>query len=51
MAGRNQHYIPRLILRGFLARQTARDEYAWVARKSGEIFCGNLEGIAAQRDF
>ena len=51
MAGRSQHYIPRLVLRGFLARRTSRDEYAWVARKTGEIFCGNLEGIATQRDF
>lgn len=48
---RNQHYVPRAVLRGFLARQTKRDEYAWCARRTGQIFCGNIEGIGAERDF
>lgn len=48
---RNQHFVPRAVLRGFLARKTKRDEYAWAARRTGEIFCGNIEGIGAARDF
>lgn len=48
---RNQHFVPRAVLRGFLARKTKRDEYAWSARRTSQVFCGNIEGIGAARDF
>jgi hypothetical protein len=52
MSGRNQHFIPRMLLRGFQSdRSTERRTFVWMARRQGGIFEPNIAGVAAQNDF
>jgi hypothetical protein len=51
MSGRNQHFIPRMLLRGFRSRGDEARTYVWVARREGGVFEPNIIGVAAQNDF
>lgn len=49
MSGKNQHFIPRSLLRGFLAARSG-EENVWVYRRD-KVFNPSLGGVAAQRFF
>lgn len=51
MAGRKQHYIPRAVLRGFLATHGGKTEKVWVFKKNRNPYVSVLEGVAAERDY
>lgn len=51
MAGRKQHFIQRLLLKGF-SYDAPRDPcHVWVYRRSGKPFPTALDGYGAERDF
>jgi hypothetical protein len=49
MSGKNQHFIPRSLLRGFRAARPG-EENVWVYRRD-KVFNPSLGGVAAQRFF
>ena len=51
MAGRKQHFIQRLLLRGFSFDAHQDPCHVWVHKRDGKIFAPALEGYGAERDF
>lgn len=51
MAGRKQHFIQRLLLKGFSFDPSREPCHIWVYRKDGNCFAPALEGYGAERDF
>ena len=51
MAGRKQHFIQRLLLKGFAFNAPNGTNRVWVYPKEGKIFPSALEGYGAERDF
>lgn len=51
MAGRRQHHIPRLYLRGFLMGASGSTEKVCVYREGREPYISPIEFVAAERDF
>lgn len=50
MSGRKQHFIPRVLLRGF-AREIRGTERVWVRHRERGAFESNVLDVAASRDF
>jgi hypothetical protein len=50
LAGSKQHFIPRSVLRGFLAAHDGNAEKVWVYRKNRHFF-DSIENVAAQRHY
>src|SRR5205085_12024747 len=51
MAGRKQHHIPRLLLRGFIAPEFAPAQRVWLFRRNKAGIVVNIRDAAAQRNF
>lgn len=51
MPGRKQHYIQRLLLKGFAIDANREPCQVWVYRRDGKVFATSLEGYGAERDF
>lgn len=52
MSGRKQHYIPRLVLRGFEAGKTKKGvSQVWWFPKGKDAVCTAVDNVFAQRDF
>ncbi len=51
MSGRKQHFIQRLLLKGFSVDPSAKTPQIWVYRHDGRVFQTSLERYAAERDF
>ncbi|HEX6858813.1 MAG TPA: hypothetical protein VF138_01240 [Caulobacteraceae bacterium] len=51
MSGRNQHHIPRFLLRGFLIDPASSSEQVCAYRKGRPPYITGLGGVGAQRDF
>lgn len=51
MAGINQHYLPRLLLKGFASRIVGREIFTWAYHKERNVFEPNIKGISAERYF
>lgn len=51
MAGRKQHFIQRLLLKGFAHDPQREPSHVWVYRFDGNVFNSALEGYGAERDF
>ncbi|SOD57927.1 DUF4238 domain-containing protein [Pseudoxanthomonas wuyuanensis] len=51
MAGRKQHYIPRMLLKGFLIKRKGNDTQAWVFKNGEKPYSGSILDIAAKRFF
>jgi hypothetical protein len=52
MAGRKQHFIPQLLLRGFPARKTKKGKtQVWLYQRGKDPTCPATDNVFAQRDF
>ena len=51
MAGRKQHHIQQLLLKGFSFDAPRNPCHVWVYRRDGKVFSPALEGYGAERDF
>lgn len=51
MAGRNQHYVPQFLQRGFVCRNKGKNYYTWLYRKQSGSRETNIRNVGAQRDF
>lgn len=52
MSGRKQHYVPRLVLRGFEAVKTRKGtSQVWWFPKDKDAVCTAVDNVFAQRDF
>jgi len=52
MGGRKQHYIPRLVLRGFAAGKTKKGvSQVWWFPRGKDAVCTAVDNVFAQRDF
>ncbi len=50
-ATRGQHYIPRLLLRGFSSRRAGDECYTWMFRRATKPFETNIVNVGKERDF
>lgn len=48
---KNQHYLPRFLLKGFASRKKKQNAYAWVYSQAGEVFEANTFRICAEKFF
>jgi hypothetical protein len=51
MAGRNQHYIPQSLLRGFAAQSTRKEVQVYVFHAERQPYLATTRNVAAERDF
>lgn len=51
MSGKNHHYIPQFLLKGFSSRKRKREIYCWVFRKSNDPIETNIRNINSQNYF
>ncbi|HYX71792.1 MAG TPA: DUF4238 domain-containing protein [Nitrososphaera sp.] len=51
MAGINQHYLPRLLLKGFASRIAGKEIFTWAYHRGKSVFEPNIKGISAERYF
>jgi hypothetical protein len=51
MAGINQHYLPRFLLKGFASRIVGKEIFTWAYHKGKNVFEPNIKGISAERYF
>ncbi len=51
MAGRNQHYIPQSLLRGFEAQSSGKEVQVWVFHAERPPYLTTTRNVAAERDF
>lgn len=51
MAGKQQHFIPQFLQKGFSSRSSKTEHYVWVYRKGVKPFNPNTKGIGQERYF
>jgi Protein of unknown function (DUF4238) len=51
MAGIKQHYLPRLLLKGFASRTSGKEIFTWAYRKGQSVFEPNINDFSAERNF
>lgn len=51
MAGKQQHFIPQFLQKGFSSRSSKAEHYVWVYRKGVKPFNPNTKGIGQERYF
>lgn len=51
MAGNRDHFVPRLLLRGFASRNSGKEIYTWVQRKDEKPFETNIINAAVGKAF
>lgn len=51
MSGKKHHYIPQLLLRGFLSKHNRKTEKVWIFSKDKQPFFSTIEDVAVQRNF
>lgn len=51
MSGKQQHFIPQFLQKGFSSRSSKKEDYVWVYRKGIAPFNPNTKGIGQERYF
>lgn len=51
MSGDRQHFLPRVLLRGFCSRTKGKETYTWVFRRGRRPFETNIINIGVSNDF
>lgn len=51
MAGKRHHYLPKFLLSGFCFKQTGKESYCWVYRKTGSEYETNIKNIGVEGYF
>lgn len=51
MAGRQQHTIPKFLLKGFASKVVGDQTYTWLYRRGGEPQETNISRVSTNRDF
>ncbi|MGQ4646574.1 DUF4238 domain-containing protein [Lyngbya aestuarii] len=51
MAGKNQHFLPQFLQKGFSSRVNGKEIYTWVYRRGTSPFESNIKNIGSSRYF